>query len=55
MWVPYRVHPADLGNQVLQILRGHAQLTALDLASMRGIQDPDVLWVGHRAGRTAAH
>jgi len=54
MWLPYRVHPADLGDKVLQILRGHAQLETVDLASMRGIQDPDVMWVGRRSGRKGA-
>jgi hypothetical protein len=54
MWLPYRVHPVDLGDRVLQILRGHAQLETLDLASMRGIHDLDLLWVGRRAGGRAA-
>jgi hypothetical protein len=50
LWVPYRVHPADLGNRILQILHGHAQLEAANFASMLGIQDPELLWVVRRAG-----
>lgn len=52
MWVPYRVHPADLGNRVLEILRGHAQLSAEDLASIAALPASDVLRVGHRRRST---
>ena len=50
-WVSYRVHPEDLGDRILQILHGHAQLKAVDRPPMLGIDDPDLLWVGRRAGR----
>jgi hypothetical protein len=46
MWVPYRVHPADLGDRVLEILRGQPRSSTMDLTSMPGIQGSEVLWVG---------
>jgi len=49
MWFPYRVRPEDLGNRVLQILRGRLQESTVDLASVAGIHDSSVLWVGRRA------
>jgi hypothetical protein len=48
IWVPYRVHPADLGNRVLRILHGRPQVSKMDAASMKSLHDSDVLWVGHR-------
>lgn len=48
MWLPYRVHPADLGDRILEILHGQARLKTIDLAPMRGVQDPELLWVGRR-------
>jgi hypothetical protein len=48
-WLPYRVHPADLGKRVLHILntRGRLSQTELPAIPARG---SDLIWVGsHRA------
>jgi hypothetical protein len=50
MWVPYRVHPADLGNRVLQILSDRQQLSKREPLAMNDLRGSDVLWVGHRHG-----
>lgn len=49
MWVPYRVHPADLGNRILHILHGQPQSATIDLSAMDSMRDPELLWVGRRA------
>jgi hypothetical protein len=48
MWVPYRVHPAELGTRILQLLQERPQVSAANLASIATLQNPDMLWVGHR-------
>ena len=53
MWLPYRVHPSDLGNRVLQILRSEPHASMLELASMYRRHDADMVWIG-RPGRQEA-
>jgi hypothetical protein len=53
LWAPFRVHPADLGDRVLQILHSQALSATLDLASIRSMTDPDLLWVGRRAAQAS--
>lgn len=48
MWVPYRVHPEDLGDRVLQILHGRRQEPMIDLASEVAMNRTDVMLVGRR-------
>jgi len=52
IWVPSRVHPANLGNRVLQILHDRPRASKLDLASVNSLHDSDLLWVGHRSKAT---
>jgi hypothetical protein len=43
-WVPYRVHPADLGKRVLQILKTSGRLPTAGRIVLPG--GPDVIWAG---------
>ena len=48
-WRPYRVHPADLGKRILQILNAHGRLSRAELARTPAL-GPGLIWVGtHRA------
>ena len=48
-WRPYRVHPADLGKRVLQILETNGRLSQAQLRLLPA-QDSGLIWVGtHRA------
>jgi hypothetical protein len=46
-WVPYRVHPADLGTRIVHVLDTPGRLSK---PRMSGIteQAPDLIWVGTR-------
>jgi hypothetical protein len=44
-WLPYRVHPADLGKRVLHILNTRGRLSMGELQSVTS-QGSDVIWVG---------
>jgi hypothetical protein len=47
-WLPYRVHPADLGKRVLHILNTHGRLSKAELLAAPA-QGSDLIWVGrHR-------
>jgi len=47
-WLPYRVHPADLGKRVLQILNAGGRLSRAELLALPG-QGSGLVWVGrHR-------
>jgi|ERR1700686_1234600 len=47
-WVPYRVHPADLGKRVLHILNTGGRLPKASVVAIP--QGSDFIWVGrHRA------
>lgn len=48
MWVPYRVHPEDLGDRVLEILYSRGNEPMVDLSSARAMHGADVLWVGRQ-------
>jgi hypothetical protein len=49
MWLPYRVHPADLGKRVLHILNTGGRLPKIGLPTIPA-QGSDLIWVGtHRA------
>lgn len=48
IWAPYRVHPEDLGNRVLQILRDQPLASMTERASMDSLVGSDALWVGRR-------
>jgi hypothetical protein len=48
MWVPYRVHPVDLGNRVVRILRDQPLTSVTERESMDSLLGSDALWVGRR-------
>jgi hypothetical protein len=49
MWLPYRVHPADLGKRVLHILNTGGRLPKAGLLALPA--GSDAIWVGtHHAG-----
>ena len=44
-WVPYRVHPADLGKRVLQILNSHTRSSTAELELIDRFHGSDLLWI----------
>ena len=49
-WVQYRVHPADLGKRVLQILTTRGRLPKAELLAIPA-RGSDFIWVGIHRGR----
>jgi hypothetical protein len=47
-WVPYRVHPSDLGKRVLHILNTRGRLSRADLLALPALGS-DLLWVGRHS------
>jgi hypothetical protein len=46
-WVPYRVHPADLGKRILDVLDTRERLSKTRLPAIRA-QASGLIWVGTR-------
>jgi len=47
-WLPYHVHPADLGKRVLHILNTRGRLSRADLLALPALGS-DLVWVGRHS------